>query len=226
MRHHDLPRDREAEARARALVLVGRAVEALEDPPHAVRRDARPLVAHAEADEAAALRRRKVPVWALPVLAALPLWAYVYQATLEPPPKGDDSPLALGQEEYAGCSACHGADGGGGVGPELHTVLETWPDFRDHMLWVRLGSSGWPTGTYGAQDKTKNGGMPSHPDLTDQQLAQVVLFERVTLGGEDPTSEDVLALTEVAEGTKTLEDAGMGPVATRDGVDATALKPG
>jgi mono/diheme cytochrome c family protein len=175
---------------------------------------------------AAALRRRKVPVWALPVLVALPLWAYVYQATLEPPPKADDSPLALGQEEYAGCAACHGADGGGVSGPSLHTVLETWPDFRDHMVWVRLGSSGWPTASYGANDKAKKQGMPPHPALTDQQLAQVVLYERVTFGGEDPTSEDVLKLTEIAEGTSTLEQAGLGPVATKDGVDPSALKQG
>jgi mono/diheme cytochrome c family protein len=175
---------------------------------------------------AAALRRRKVPIWALPVLVALPLWAYVYQATLEPPPKGDDSPLALGQAEYASCAACHSADGSGGVGPELKTVTETWPDFRDHLVWVRLGSTGWPATQYGANDKHKNGGMPPHPDLTDQQLAQVVLYERVTFGGEDPTSEDALKLTEVAEGTSTLEQAGLGPVATRDGVDPSALKPG
>jgi mono/diheme cytochrome c family protein len=150
----------------------------------------------------------------------------VYQATLEPPPKADDTPIALGAETYKGCATCHGADGGGGVGPELETVTETWPDFRDHMVWVRLGSTGWPAQVYGAPDKPKHGAMPSHESLTDQELAQVVLYERVTFGGEDPTSEDILKLTEVAEGTSTLEQAGLGPVATRDGVDPSALKPG
>ena len=38
---------------------------------------------------AAATRRNRVPFWAMPVLAGLPLWAYVYQATLEPAPSGD-----------------------------------------------------------------------------------------------------------------------------------------
>ena len=53
---------------------------------------------------AAALQRRKIPYWAMPVLAGLPLWAYVFQATLEPPPKPDDTPIALGEELYAGCA--------------------------------------------------------------------------------------------------------------------------
>jgi mono/diheme cytochrome c family protein len=159
----------------------------------------------------------------MPVLAALPLWAYVYQATLEPPPAGADTPIALGAKVYAGCSACHGATGGGVSGPALTTVLETWPDYRDHMVWVRLGSSGWPTATYGATAKPKAGGMPEHKTLTDAQLAQVVLYERVTFGGMDPAGEEGLALTEIAEGKKTLADEGLGDTATKDGVPASAL---
>ncbi|HET9542709.1 MAG TPA: hypothetical protein VFP02_06490, partial [Acidimicrobiales bacterium] len=33
----------------------------------------------------AALRRKRVPIWALPVIVLLPLWGYVYAGTLEPP---------------------------------------------------------------------------------------------------------------------------------------------
>jgi mono/diheme cytochrome c family protein len=175
---------------------------------------------------AAALRRKKIPVWALPVLVFLPLWAYVYQATLEPPPKEDQGPLALGAEIYKGCASCHGAGGGGGVGPDLHPVLETWPDYRDHMMWVRLGDTGWPGPTYGAQGKQKTSGMPPHPQLSDAELAQVVLYERVTFGGEDPTSPEALEQTEVAEGTKTFEEVGLGPLSEQDGVDPASLTPG
>ena len=64
---------------------------------------------------AAALSRRKIPYWAIPVLAALPLWAYVYQATLEPAPTGELTPLEAGRAVYvsAACQGCHQANGGG-----------------------------------------------------------------------------------------------------------------
>ena len=58
---------------------------------------------------AAALGRKKIPYWAMPVLAALPLWAYVYQATLEPAPTGELTPVEEGGEIYtsSACSGCH-----------------------------------------------------------------------------------------------------------------------
>jgi mono/diheme cytochrome c family protein len=175
---------------------------------------------------AAALRRRKIPVWALPVLLALPLWAYVYQATLEPPPKPDDSPIALGGQEYSECAACHSADGSGGVGPALTGVRATWPDYRDQMAWVRLGSAGWPTDTYGAQSKVKKGGMPPHPAMTDAQLAQVVLYERATFGGLAPTDKEYTDLEAIAEGTTTFKAAGLGPLSQQDKVDPAVLTQG
>jgi len=175
---------------------------------------------------AAALRRRRIPYWAMPVLAGLPLWAYVYQATLEPPPAGSDDPVALGEAIYTSCAACHGG-GGGGVGsfPALDGVLETWPDYRDHMMWVRLGSAGWPADTYGAPGKPKNGGMPSHT-FSDAELAQVVLYERVAFGGLEEGSEEFLALEAIAHGDATFEEGGLGEVATEAGVDESNLAAG
>lgn len=176
---------------------------------------------------AAALKRRKIPFWAMPVLAGLPLWAYVYQATLEPPPAGESNPLVLGAAVFSGCASCHGATGGGiGSAPALDGVLETWPDYRDHMMWVRLGDAGWPGDTYGATDKPKNVGMPAHAALTDAELAQVVLYERTAFGGMDPTSEEYLALVEIAEGRLTFAEAGLGDVSAAAGVDAAELAAG
>lgn len=175
---------------------------------------------------AAALRRRKIPYWAMPVLAALPLWAYVYQATLEPPPAGEADPFVLGEEVYGGCAGCHGATGGGVSGPALDGVLEVWPDYRDHMMWVKLGSSGWPADTYGATDKPKAGGMPAHAALTDAELAQVVLYERAAFGGLEEGSEEYLALVEIAEGRLTFEEAGLGDLSTAAGVDPSELAAG
>jgi mono/diheme cytochrome c family protein len=151
----------------------------------------------------------------------------VYQATLEPPPAGEDDPVALGEAIYSSCAACHGG-GGGGVGnfPALTGVLETWPDYRDHMMWVKLGDPGWPADTYGANGKAKGSGMPGHAQLTDAELAQVVLYERFAFGDLDPTSEEYLALVEIAEGRMTFAEAGLGELSEAAGVDEAALGAG
>ena len=196
-------------------VAAAAAVEVAPEPPAPVRPEV-----------AAALRRKKVPFWAMPVLLGLPLWGYVYQRTLEPPPAGEDDPFVLGEEIYGGCAACHGADGGGISGPALTDVLATWVDPLDQMIWVRLGSEGWPADTYGNPEKPKNGGMPAFPALTDEELAQVVLYERAEFGDLDPTSEEYLLLTEIAEGTTTFAEAGLGEVSTTVGVDEAMLAAG
>jgi mono/diheme cytochrome c family protein len=183
---------------------------------------------------AAALSRRKIPYWALPVLAALPLWAYVYQATLEPAPSGELTPVEAGGEIYvsSACAGCHGAGGGGSASvPALDGVLETWPDFRDHMMWVRIGNAGWFASSgdevYGATDKPSNGGsMPAHPSLTDQELAEVVLYERVTIGGMEESGEEYDALLAIAEGTSTFADAGLGELSAAAGIPEDDLAGG
>jgi mono/diheme cytochrome c family protein len=176
---------------------------------------------------AAALSRRKIPWWAASVLLALPLWAYVYQGTLEPPPEPEAGVLALGEEVYAGCAACHGASGGGVSGPALTGVLETWPDFRDHLAWVAVGSQGWSGDTYGATDKPKNGGMPAFAGtLTEEELAQVVLYERVEFGGLEEGSEEYTTLEEIAHGESTFAEAGLGEETQAAGVDEAAIAGG
>lgn len=172
---------------------------------------------------AAAQRRKKIPYWAMPVLLGLPVWAYVYTGTLEPPPADASTPFALGQTVYNGCAACHGDTGGGISGPALDGVLEVFPDYRDHMMWVRLGSNGWPGDTYGATDKPVNGGMPAHESLTDEELAQVVLYERAAFGGLEEGSEEYLELEAIATGETTFAEAGLGEDSAESGVDESAL---
>jgi mono/diheme cytochrome c family protein len=174
----------------------------------------------------AAKRRRRVPYWAMSVLAAMPLWAYVYVRTLEPPPAGEDDPLVLGEAQFQQCSSCHGPTGEGGAGPAMAdgAVQATWPDWRDQMMWVRLGSEGWPGSSYGAQNRPKQGGMPAW-GLTDQELAEVVLHERI-LGGEDITEEDpgdYEDLFAIARGEMTFADAGLGPLSQAAGVPEARL---
>jgi mono/diheme cytochrome c family protein len=105
--------------------------------------------------------------------------------------------IAMGEAIYMGsgvsgvnCSGCHGASGGGGVGPALNGVLTTFGACADHEEWVHLGTPGFQAAgrsTYGDTNKPVGGGgtMPPHPSLTDEQLASVVSFERVRFGGAD-----------------------------------------
>jgi mono/diheme cytochrome c family protein len=183
---------------------------------------------------AAALRRRKIPYWAMPVLAGLPLWAYVYQATLEPAPTGELTPLEAGSEVYvsSACAGCHGAGGAGSSSvPGFEGVLETWPDFRDHMMWVRLGNGGWFEASgeqvYGANETAGNGGtMPAHPTLSDQELAEVVLYERVQFGDMEESGEEYELLLAIAEGKTTFAEAGLGPLSEAIGLTEDDLAAG
>ena len=127
--------------------------------------------------------------------------------------------VALGQQVYSGsaaCAGCHGANGGGGVGPafiggELYT---TFPTCSDHAKWIELGSAGWQNEvgpTYGAEDKVSIGGMPAFQGkLSQDEIYAVVVFERVVFGGGQ--TEEVLSdcglLEEETEEETATEAAG------------------
>jgi mono/diheme cytochrome c family protein len=164
---------------------------------------------------AAARRRRRIPAWAMPVLAGLPIWGFIYATTLDAPTDPND-PLTVGQRIFTGqCATCHGARGGGGVGPALHEgeLALTFPDFRDHIVWVRDGTAAAnPDGTYG--DPQREGGprtlkdfagtMPAFADLSEEELLAVVRYEREVLS-EIPT-EDEPELAEASDGAITLDE--------------------
>jgi mono/diheme cytochrome c family protein len=144
---------------------------------------------------AAAQRRPRVPKFAIPVLASLPLWALLYAGTLTKPAGPEDPELAMGQQVYAAnCASCHGSNGEGGTGRPLGDVLKTFPNRADHILWVHLGSPepGTPYGDPSLDRKAGQGGyttkMPAFKDsLSDEQIAAVVRYEREQFGGEEPT---------------------------------------
>ncbi|MBA2281590.1 MAG: c-type cytochrome, partial [Acidimicrobiia bacterium] len=139
----------------------------------------------------AAVSRKRIPYWAVPALVALPGWAFLYAYTLDP--RVEESPaIAAGREIYtsAGCAGCHGATGGGGVGPAFAdgAVVETFSNFEDHVLWVELGSQGWPEETYGDTDEPVLGfngqPMPAFGDrLSEEEILEVVRFEREVVSG-------------------------------------------
>lgn len=151
----------------------------------------------------AAKTRHKIPFWAMPVIAVLPVWAYMFVGTLEAPPQ--ETPQTVGTALYeTNCASCHGAGGGGGIGPAFTSgaIFETWPSFEDHFEWVELGSDGWAAEhgpTYGATDKPATSGMPAFGDsLTDAQIVYIIMHER-ELGGENPDPEDHARLAAIAD---------------------------
>ena len=114
------------------------------DPPPP---PAKPVPAYVEA----ARSRKRIPVWVLPVIAALPVWALSYAGTMQQPETEDilfvDAALI-----YGSCSGCHGAAGGGGVGYALTDgeVLQTFPNAIDQMVHVARGSDAIAGEEYGA----------------------------------------------------------------------------
>lgn len=156
----------------------------------------------------AAESRKRIPYWAMPVIALLPVWAFVYAEGISPPPNTDEA-LAHGAEVYNSCSSCHGANGGGGTGAQLNEgeVLATYPDPVAMMEWIHLGAADWVGGTSGPYgDPDREGGphdagtlpaeMPGFPDLDAEDLSAVTRYVREELSGEAPASPEVQELYE------------------------------
>ncbi|MCU1498968.1 MAG: hypothetical protein JWM47_2921 [Acidimicrobiales bacterium] len=172
--------------------------------------DSEPVAAPPDSPVVAAARSRKrVPFWAAPVLAMLPLWAFIYVYAVQPPPAGENDPLVIGAGVYAGkggCAGCHGAQGEGGVGQKLNDgeVLATFANPLALTHWIAYGAEGGarPDGTYG--DKDRPGGarnvnllpgvMPGFEgSLTPEELAAVTIYVRQALSGGDPAQDEELS---------------------------------
>jgi mono/diheme cytochrome c family protein len=150
----------------------------------------------------AALTRKKVPFWMVPVLAMLPLWALMYALTLDKPTPKEAGPLLLGAEVYGvSCASCHGGGGGGGVGPALNggAVLAQFPNAADQLYWVMEGTAGFKElgiATYGANEVPvgSGGNMPGQKNALDaKQLIGVIRHERETLSGQAQDAESLKA---------------------------------
>ncbi len=172
----------------------------------------------------AAVTRKKIPFWAMPALAFLPLWAILYANTLSPATSDEPSPLDLGAEIYAArCASCHGGGGGGGVGRPLADgeVVKTFPDIESMLEFVHVGTEGIGVGQpYG--DPNREGGphlggsyngnlMPAFAEvLTEEELLAVVRHERETLSGEElePAQIDDEGQRLTADGDPLLSEEG------------------
>jgi len=179
----------------------------------------------------AAEKRKRIPYWAMPVIALLPVWAFLYSEGISPPPNTDEA-LAHGAEVYNSCANCHGPTGAGGTGAQLNDgeVLKTWPDPVAMMQWIHLGGNEW-TGSTGAApygDPDREDGphdtgdhtspMPSFDDLSPEDLAAVTRYVRETISGEAPASPEVQELYEEwAEEAITMAEEG--ELIYKDGVE-------
>ena len=100
--------------------------------------------------------------------------------------------LVVGEAVFETCAGCHGANGEGGVGPALGTVLSVFSSCPDHIEWVAQATGGFQEAgidTYGDLAKPVGGGgfMPGFATSnTAEEIAAVVAFERIRYGGADP----------------------------------------
>ena len=157
---------------------------------------------------AAAKARKTIPVWVMPVLLFLPVWAIYYVGLLERPPA--EGGLAVeGEAIYAQCASCHGGGGGGGVGRQLSDgeVLLTFPygitstgydGLAGQIAWVANGSNGTRDvdggPNYGDPDRPGGahviggGGLMAGfaAGLSVEELGAVVFHERAQFGNMEP----------------------------------------
>jgi mono/diheme cytochrome c family protein len=132
------------------------------------------------------VRRRRVPAWALGVLALLPLWGFLYIGAFGTRAAEEAAPD--GSTIYSNnCASCHGAAGQGGVGPKLAEgeVSKTFPEIDDHISWINTGSAPFKGKPYGdparegGQHVAATGGMPAFQGkLTPQEIEAVATYER------------------------------------------------
>ncbi|MGH1490500.1 MAG: hypothetical protein ACRBK7_14115 [Acidimicrobiales bacterium] len=146
----------------------------------------------------ASMKRKRVPLWVLPVIAAIPVWAYAFAGTMQQV-ETEDELLIDAALVYGSCAGCHGGTGGGGVGYQLSggEVLETFPEVIDQMVHVARGSVEIDGEEYGAEraDGVRvsgargKGAMPGQlSSLSMLELEMVVFHERAILSEEDTSS--------------------------------------
>jgi len=152
---------------------------------------AKPEPAYVTASKA----RKRIPAWALPMVAALPIWAIAFAGTMQQP-EGEDILFVESEFFYtsAGCSGCHGGAGEGVSGYALNdgSVVETFPSAIDQMVHVARGSAEIGGEAYGAEradGRRVSGDLrvmpPQLTQLSQVELELVVFHERATLSGED-----------------------------------------
>jgi len=192
---------------------------------------------------AAAKARKRIPYWAAPVLALLPLWGIIYVFSVQPPPAGESDPFVIGKEVYtANCAGCHLPSGAGvtsgGTGQQLNDghVLATFDDPLAQVYWEHFGSDGGarPDGSYGdgtqrnVNDLSNN--MGGFDTLTPEEMAAVVIYTREGLNDGKPADDpnfnselfaaDPAAMAALVEEVAALDPGDPDAVASLDGAES------
>jgi mono/diheme cytochrome c family protein len=136
-----------------------------------------------------AIRKRRIPVWAMGVMAVVPLWGFLYVGAFGE--RHGHEEVVTGQTVYANnCASCHGSNGQGGAGPKLSGGESnlTFPDEAAHVEWVANGSTAFRGRPYGdparpgGQRGPATGGMPAFGSrLSQEEIDLVVAYEREEL---------------------------------------------
>jgi mono/diheme cytochrome c family protein len=146
----------------------------------------------------ASLRRRRIPLWAMPVVALLPVWLFVYVNAMKPSTAGPVGPLAEGSSVYTSkCVSCHGGTGEGGVGYQLSQgeVQKTFPKIEDQIPFVFKGTAGFIGKPYGSGRHVGGvkGQMPAWGgELTDVEILAAICHERYDLSTGLQTSKEFI----------------------------------
>jgi len=167
----------------------------------------------------------------MPVLLFLPIWLIMYVGTLEEPTRSEGV-IYEGGEVYAeNCASCHGAGGGGGVGPAFSNgeIIETFADFEAQVAWIVHGTQGYQDAgldSYGDNNKPLNGNnalMPAFGEpLTSEEIIYAAFYERIELGGyeeELPLAEAVFDALDHSELEDVPEHFEEGLAAGETGID-------
>jgi mono/diheme cytochrome c family protein len=105
------------------------------------------------------------------VLALVIAGVFIILLFANEPDTGGVAKGSPGAQIYqSNCASCHGADGGGGIGPELANgaVVKAFPDETKQVAVVTNGRNGMPS---------------FKGDLTPEEIEQVVEYTRTDLGG-------------------------------------------
>ena len=82
------------------------------------------------------------------VLAVIAVAVVVVLLFANDPDSGSSAPTTPGAQVFAAnCASCHGADGGGGTGPQLAggEAAKRFPDVDDQIAFVTKGSGAMPS---------------------------------------------------------------------------------
>ncbi len=191
----DEPAGAPADKPAAPSTAVAKKAAAPAPAPKPVVAAAKPVPAYVQAAE----RRQKIPFWAVPVVALIPLWAFVYFWNMQTPEAKVTGPLAEGAKIYNSCASCHGGGGEGGVGyPFVNgQAYKTFPKIEDQLNFVWHGSEAYVSkGSYGdpavGRKPLGRGVMPGQnkAGLTDAEILAVVCHERYVLAGKEQSGEE------------------------------------